>query len=89
MDIWGAAIGTVGGLLDDLWVTDEEKAQSQAQLTTAQAAAITAQTSLVNAQNAVALEAERTKRNITVAVIALGGIALLAGAWVFARGLAD
>jgi DNA-binding XRE family transcriptional regulator len=88
-DIWGAVVGVAGNLIDDIWVTDEERNLSQAQLTNAQAQQTLSQVALVNAQNSVTIEAERTKRSITIAVIALGGAALLAGAFVFARSLGD
>ena len=78
--IWDTVAGAGLGLIDDLWTTPEEQAQADAAKATAAAA-------LATAQNAPLLEAERTKRTVTVAAVALGGVALLAGAYVFARSM--
>jgi type VI protein secretion system component VasF len=80
MDVWGGVAAAGPGLIDDLWTTPEEQAQADAVKANATAA-------LTIAQNAPALEAERTKRAVTVAAVGLGGVALLAGAYVFARSM--
>lgn len=78
-------VGVVGGLVDASWYTDQEKAKdanlqlaAQAQIEAAKAQQLQAQASAGNQQSAM-----------RIGVLALGGVGLIAGAWVLVSVLRD